>query len=912
MNPLPGGDDPFVAAAILEQILKDRAAESVRSLAEYQALFPGHEALVAREFAALESPAGDAGPAATTGAGTEVADPLAGHDESPAREFLGREEADANPGPIAVGDRVAHYRIEREIGRGGQGLVFLAFDTRLRRRVALKVISNLVFDTAAALARFQREAMVASRLNHPGICKVHDASLHGGSAYIAMEFVEGETLARQIAAQRSTMVDGRDEAVSEEGEATPPLPDRSGVERIVRIMEQVARALGAAHESGVIHRDIKPGNIMITAEDRPVILDFGLARELEGDLRTLTRTGELFGTPSYMAPELLAVAAARPDHRADIWSLGVCLHECLSLRRPFEEPTRERLYQAILTSEPSDVRSLNPAVSRDVKVIVETALAKNPDGRYQTAVALADDLRAALDGRPIAARPVSSVARLLGWAKRRPAAATLALVLLIGVPTLSVLTATVIASYPRWEADRRREQRRRLEAHLTEALHRLLQWNFTAAITAFRQALDQDPDSVEALGGLALVYLRARMPERALEVIDRHRDRAAGSAGLDRIRADALIDLGRKPESDALASHATAVLNHTDHFLLGVRILIRMDVDRSERPEVAFDHFTLAAELFPHEPRILYSFMRVVSALAERDDVHVAAARRLARVMAIRWPDHHLTWYARGAVAPEDRVAIGFLERCLRRRPDFVLAHGQLSYRFVTVDPEKALEHAEQALARAPDWPWAYAMQARAYRKMQAYDRAIEAIQHGIDRSPSDPLMRIQLGRIWVARHDWPKASQAFESAVARNPNYYGGHSWLGYALTAVGDHGRAMAAHRRAVALAPRQAWPVLQMGRTARAMGDLDGAIAKFTTAVGLAPESDRPYRLRAEAREARGDLEGASEDLQAVLALQPGDERTRQGLRRLEARLRESGPGPARRGKAPDRRSPRGPSR
>ncbi|MAG56860.1 MAG: hypothetical protein CMJ83_11255 [Planctomycetes bacterium] len=344
------------------------------------------------------------------------------------------------PAPEIIGP----YRILDTLGSGGQGVVYLAEDQRLSRRVALKVLTGLGPLSDDALRRFQREAAVASRLDHPGICTVHDTGVEERVAYIAMRYIEGQSLSQKLAESRSTTT--RDEssildlesATEDDDEAvvepdTSATPTKSDVDVAIQLIEDTARALHAAHEAGVIHRDVKPGNVMITPAGRPVILDFGLAREEEGDLPTLTRTGDFFGTPSYMSPEQLMSQRLRVDRRADIWSLGVMLYECITLTRPFQAPTRESLYHSILTKEPVDPRKHNPVVPRDLAVVVSTALEKDRDRRYQTARDLAEDLRRVRELLPIKARPAGPVLRLRRWGQRNPALATAAVLLLVFV-----------------------------------------------------------------------------------------------------------------------------------------------------------------------------------------------------------------------------------------------------------------------------------------------------------------------------------------------------------------------------------------------------------------------------------------------------------------------------------------------
>jgi serine/threonine protein kinase/formylglycine-generating enzyme required for sulfatase activity len=359
--------------------------------------------------------------------------------------------------PDPSSDRIAHYRILREIGRGGQATVYLAEDTRLHRPIALKVLDVGPAANKQAIERFRREAEITSKLDHPGICPVHDIGQDKGVLYIAMRYVEGETVAARIESASSGphMSESLVVEIGDEGETTgfppealtpgPVIPPsgQSQITAILHVFEQAARALHAAHEHGVIHRDIKPGNIMVTKEGDPVILDFGLAQEVEGSDVSLTITGDMTGTPAYMSPEQLTAHRIRLDRRTDVYSLGVALYESLTLRRPFEAPTREGLYKQILTKDPPDPRSTNPSISSDLRVVVATALEKDCDRRYQTALDLAEDLRRVRMHEPILAKPVGRLVRLQRWAQRNPALAA-SVAVLFAVLTIGLTVALLL------------------------------------------------------------------------------------------------------------------------------------------------------------------------------------------------------------------------------------------------------------------------------------------------------------------------------------------------------------------------------------------------------------------------------------------------------------------------------------
>jgi len=309
--------------------------------------------------------------------------------------------------PLSNGASLGPYRIVRELGRGAQATVFLATDTRLGREVALKILQPPRGREAIFYLRFLREAETASRLDHRGICSVYEADVADGHAFIAMRYIDGETLRGPLAAQ--------------------PSPDRDLIAQRARLVEEVARALHVAHERGVVHRDIKPANIMLDSEGAAVLCDFGLVHEESA--AGLTRTGEVAGTPAYMAPEQMR--GQHVDRRTDVYALGVVLYELLTGRRPFDGATWVEFYRLILHTEPTAPRKLNREIPVELEAVVLTALDKDPARRYATAQAFADDLRRVRRHEPVLARRPGPLLRARRWAQRHPAKA-IALIALVG------------------------------------------------------------------------------------------------------------------------------------------------------------------------------------------------------------------------------------------------------------------------------------------------------------------------------------------------------------------------------------------------------------------------------------------------------------------------------------------------
>lgn len=324
-------------------------------------------------------------------------------------------------------ERIGDFRILREIGRGGMGVVYEAEQLSMRRRVALKVLSMGFMSAPQSIKRFRREARAAGLLHHTNIVPIHDMGHHGGHWYYAMELVEGRPLSDVIAEMRTKGPAGSSAA----NEDTLTRSGQGGYfQRVADLFHGVADALHLAHGEGIIHRDVKPSNLLLSGDGVLKIVDFGLAR-FEQDGHSLTRTGDLLGTPAYMSPEQARAKRAQVDHRTDVYSLGATLYEALTHTAPFHATTLPGLWSQILTKDPVAPRRMNQRVPRDLETIVLKSMEKDPAQRYATSGALAQDLGRFVAGTPVHARRIGLGGRLWRRVKRHKVRSGLAAAALV-------------------------------------------------------------------------------------------------------------------------------------------------------------------------------------------------------------------------------------------------------------------------------------------------------------------------------------------------------------------------------------------------------------------------------------------------------------------------------------------------
>jgi serine/threonine-protein kinase len=648
------------------------------------------------------------------------------------------------------------YEVQEEIGRGGQGVVYRARQKSLNRTVALKVIGLGHWATEGHLKRFRREAEAAASLDHSGIVPIYEVGERDGSCYFSMQFIDGGQL---------------DEVAKRE-----PMPIRLAAELIAK----VARTVHYAHEHRILHRDIKPGNILLDGKGEPHLTDFGLARLIETE-STVTRTLEVLGTPSYMAPEQAVGNNAQITSATDVYGLGAVLYQLLTRHPPFAGGTTYETIKLLLDTEPRQPRAWNPKMDRDLSTICLKCLEKDSKRRYPSALALAEDLECWLKHEPIAARRTGMIARGAKWVRRNPSIAVMA-ALLLG---LAVPLGVVV-----WKSEFPRQP-------VTSGI----------AVLPFEN-LSEDKQNASFADGVQDDILTKLAKIADLKVISRtsvmdYRGKRNMRQIGDALRVSHVLEGTVRRSGERLHVNAQLIDARSDTHVWAEAY------DRSLN-----DVFAIETE--------------VAQSIANRLKAKVSTAEK----MAMReWPTKDLIAYDLyvratalidkagygGGGAKDDLQAVDLFNQAVAGDPAFLLAYCRLAeahdwlYFNKVDDAPSHLVLAKAAIDAAfrlkPDSGEAHlALGAHLYWGYLDYDRARDELAIALHTLPNNVRLFQLAGYIDRRRNRWHDAVRDFERAMELDPRRVVPGAAFTYGC--IRDYGRARATVDRAIALEPNNSY--------------------------------------------------------------------------------------------------------
>jgi serine/threonine-protein kinase len=667
--------------------------------------------------------------------------------------------------------RIPGYEVEAVLGRGGMGIVYQARHLRLNRIVALKMLLAGVYAGPKDLARFLREAEAEASLRHPHIVQVHDVGEHDGRPYFTMEYVEGGSLAEKL---RGT-----------------PQP----ASQAAALLATLAEAVHVAHQGGIVHRDLKPANVLLTADGTPKITDFGLAHHLQGGAG-LTLSGVPVGTPNYMAPEQARGQTRAIGPAVDIYALGAILYELLTGRPPFGAETPAETLLQVMHQEPVPPARLNAKVPRDLETICLKCLHKDPQRRYTTAEALAEDLQRFQRGESIAARPPGLPERLGKWMRRRPAVAAL-------LGATGLFTITLIGG-GLWFGIKQAELRQAVEGDLGEVAVQQQKARWTEARAALQKA-----EARLGAGGLGDGGLRPRIDQarRDLDlVIELDRIRLSRATSADdlayyKARADgqylsALENAGLAEVQDPPGVVAARV----NASAVRVALVAALDdwavcvTDKGRRDWL----LTIARETDP-DPLGWSDRIRDPARWDDR-----AAISELADAVPVKGQSVSLLLGLGARLRAAGGDATGFLKRVQKDHPADFWANIILGDALFSAAPSEAASFYRAALASRPDAAVAYTALGDSLRTQNRHDEALGYYRQALELDPSYARGHTNLGNFLKDVGNIPEAITHFRTALKIDPNYAWAHLGLAYALNESGRVDEAIEHFRQFLAFGP------------------------------------------------------------------------------------------------------------
>ena len=805
------------------------------------------------------------------------------------------------------------YLVDKELGQGGMGVVYLALDPALKRQVALKILTD---KSPEAVQRFMREAESTAKLKHPNIIQVYEVGGISGNYYFTMEYVEGTSLDALIYEKQLT------------------------ARRAAEIICDIANALHYAHANNLVHRDIKPSNILIDNQGRTYLTDFGLAKETTGLERALTISGTILGTPDYMAPEQASGDKSLIDQRSDIFSLGATLYQSLTGQLPFKGGDLYQVLEGVIRKDPIPPKRLASSISRDIETICLKCLEKEPVRRYQTAQELADDLRRFLNGEEILARPTGFITRIWRKSKRNRAASFAGAGAVIGLIAMGIWMQTA--------------QSGRITDYRTRARQSFEMKKFEDALTWSKQILELLPADTEA----------GKLFQESQDMVNRRNEaRKAFNRTKSIADADEIIPVLKKAlEIDPTFGEAWQELGYIYNSKNDYRNAFKMftkatEVDSSlvnsyfERAHIskninkdydgAVGDFARVIELDPES----YMGYFAKGAIEVRNGKYKQGIVDLTRAIELK-SDYSNAYYDRGQAyffRGQKDLALADWSRAIEISPnrttgyfsrgDLYLTEGKLDLalkdfsRHIELSPQdlpvycaRAMLYSKMGLidlaladanksaelqpnnsyvyymrgeinyghgrynngiadySRAielyPKFTEAYAGRAVCYGLLNKLDEAIVDCNRALELDPALAYAYTTRGATYLGKGDITRALKDLDQAIKLDPQRHGAYYQRGYAYCKKNDYEQAIADYTQAIKLAPNEAEYYLQRADAYGVVSKYKQAEIDYTSAIALAPKETIGYRGRGMAYYYSNNTDKALADFNKAIELNPKD--------------------------------------
>jgi serine/threonine-protein kinase len=782
---------------------------------------------------------------------------------------------DATPPSLLPADlpRIPGHEVLEVLGRGGMGVVYKAWNRRLQRPVAVKMLLAGAYAQPEELERFLREAETVAGLRHANIVQVHEAGEVDGRPYFTMEFIEGGSLAHKLSGA--------------------PLPARPAG-GLVAVM---AEAVHEAHRRGVVHRDLKPGNILLSADGTPKLSDFGLARRLEG-AAGLTQTGTPVGTPSYMAPEQAEGKPRDVGPAADIYALGAILYELLTGRPPFRAETAAETMRQVVSHDPVPPSRLNAAVPRDPETICLKCLEKDPRRRYPSALALAQDLHRFERNEPILARPMGPAERTLRWIRRHPTAAALVATAL----ALFGLASGGGVWLVQHQAQRRTElhnevgtavsqaESLRKQFHFREARHLLEQARQQAepaGLDDLRQQVKQARDHLELAADLDMARMCAVTPARSARAESLYEETLA-RAGIVR-QGDNSAEIAARVRDSAMSADIIGGLDDwasitedpaRREWLLAVVGGADPNSSRNRVRQLSVSEDVSGLTKLVKELGVDDLSPQLLVAVGRKLPKRHGEAVQLLSLAQARYPqdfwiNYELGWTFRLSRRYDE--ALGFFRAALALRPDSSPAHKSIGIVFFALNrPDEAISHYREAMRLDPkESAGVHIALGQALLENGQVDEAISTLQEAMRLDPRlSAEAHVYLGEACRAEHKLDEAISHYQESIRLDTEASAmAHHNLGLALWAKGREDDAISHYRETVRLDPEESVPHIHLGRALYVKGREDEAMSHFQEAMRLDPKSSAlAHTNLGVAQREKGQLDKAIGTLQEAIRLDP----------------------------------------